>query len=72
MQTELPALFELSKFQQLLSHSKPEFKAFKETLKTAETCLASRFEQGVPVTTLVRQRAELIDQLLIQIGRAHV
>ena len=71
MQTELPALFDLSTFQQLLSHSKPEFKAFKETLKTAEACLASRFEQGVPVTTLVRQRAELIDQLLIQCWQLH-
>ncbi|VAW83806.1 [Protein-PII] uridylyltransferase / [Protein-PII]-UMP uridylyl-removing enzyme [hydrothermal vent metagenome] len=71
MQIELPALFELSKFQQLLSHSKPKFKAFKETLKTAEASLASRFEQGVPVTTLVRQRAELIDQLLIQCWQLH-
>lgn len=72
MQTDNSALFELTTFRKKLSSSTPLFKAFKETLKTAEAELAARFEQGTPVTTLVQQRAWLVDQLLTQCWQLHL
>lgn len=40
---------------------------YRETLKSADKTLARRFEQGVPISTLVQTRAWLIDRLLIRI-----
>lgn len=64
-------LFNLVVFKQRLADSKPAFKAFRETLSIAESKLEERFKQGADITTLVQQRAWLIDQLLYQCWLQH-
>ena len=64
-------LFDLVEFKHRLANSKPAFKVFRETLKTAENRLEECFTQGADITALVQQRAWLIDQLLCQCWLQH-
>ena len=50
----------------------PAIAAFRRTLAAGDAALQEHFDAGEPVETLVRDRARLIDAILVQAWRLHV
>ena len=59
-------LFDDRAFERTLLSGKDPIPLFRKVLKSAHTRLQERFQCGVPAHALVRQRATLIDQILVQ------
>lgn len=60
------ALFDPEAFEKALVTEPSALKTFKQTLKSGNQDLISRFDQGDSISVLVTDRARLIDQLLLR------
>ncbi len=58
-------LFDAEAFRRSLQDAPTSVPVFKQALKKGNEILAQRFKMDIPVSDLVRQRAALIDQLLM-------
>ncbi len=65
------ALFDAENFLEALQNTTNPISIFKESLDQGRELIESRFRDGIHVTELVYQRAELVDQLLIIAWKHH-
>ena len=65
-------IINFDEFRERLGTGEPPLPLFRETLRSGSEALKQRFEQGVPASSLVGLRADLVDLLLIAAWRMKI